>query len=88
MAELVKIDASGRIVIPKSVRKDLGIRGNTKFLLSARGSGQLLLQKLDVEEVARRLEEELAGRNIDAIVKVAKKEIERKIRAKYPDIFT
>ena len=87
MAEIVETDGSGRIVIPKSVRQELGIKEKTKFLLSTRGRSQLLLQKLDVNEIAKRLEEELRGTDVDAVVKSVRKEIQRKIRAKYPDIF-
>jgi len=88
MAEVVASDKSGRIVIPKNLRLELGIKENTKFILTKRGHGQLLLQKLDVEEIARRLEEELAGRDIDAIVQTIRKEIHEKIRANYPDLLT
>ncbi len=88
MAEVVASDRSGRIVIPKNLRLELGIKENTKFILTKRGHGQLLLQKLDVEEIARRLEEELAGRDIDAIVQTVRKEIDEKIRANYPDLLT
>ena len=88
MVEIVETDGSGRIVIPKSVHQELGIKEKTKFLLSTRGRSQLLLQKLDVNEIARRLEEELRGTDVDAVVKSVRKKIQRKIRAKYPDIFT
>ena len=87
MAEIVKIDRSGRMVIPKDIRKELGIKGKSEFLLTTRGRGQLLLQKLDVETIAKRLEEELAGKDIDAIVKRVKEEINAKIKTRYPDLF-
>jgi AbrB family looped-hinge helix DNA binding protein len=86
MAEIVEADKSGRIVIPKSLRTELDIREKTKFILTKRGEGQLLLQKIDVEEIARRLEEELAGTDIDAIAKAIRKEINEKIKARYPDL--
>jgi AbrB family looped-hinge helix DNA binding protein len=86
MAEVVEVDLSGRIVIPKSVRQELKIKGGTKFILAKSADGQLLLQKLDVDEIARKLEDELAGRDIDAIVKSVRKEINRKIKARYPDL--
>jgi len=79
MAEVVEADASGRIVIPKSIRQELRIKERTKFLLTKRGEGQLLLQKLDVDELARRLETELAGRDIDTILKTVREEVNRKI---------
>jgi AbrB family looped-hinge helix DNA binding protein len=86
MAEVIEADRSGRIVIPKSLRQELGIRERTKFLLTNRGQGQLLLQKLDVDKIARRLSKELAGRDIDAIIARVKKEVDKKIRAQYPDL--
>jgi len=57
MTEIVESDKSGRIVIPKSLREELNMKENTRFILTKRGKGQLLLQKIDVEEIARRLEE-------------------------------
>ncbi len=88
MAEIVEVDKSGRIVIPKRVRKDLGIKEKTKFILARRGEGQILLQKLDVEKIAQRLETELAGKDIDAITEAVRKEINEKIRKRYPDLLT
>ncbi|MCX6660098.1 MAG: AbrB/MazE/SpoVT family DNA-binding domain-containing protein [Candidatus Bathyarchaeota archaeon] len=88
MAEIVKSDRSGRIVIPKSLRLELGIKKDTTFILTKMSHGQLLLQKLDVDEIARKLEEELAGKDIDAIVQTVRKEIHEKIRANYPDLLT
>ena len=86
MAEVVKSDRSGRIVIPLSLRQELGITENTRFILTTKGHGQLLLQKLDVEGIAQKLEEELKGRDIDEIVKAVRKETNEKIRANYPDL--
>lgn len=86
MAEVVEIDRSGRIVIPKGLRREMRITDRTRFIVTKRGEGQLLLQKLDVDEIARRLEMELAGRDIDAIVKTVRKQINRKIKARYQDL--
>jgi AbrB family looped-hinge helix DNA binding protein len=84
MAEIVETDRSGRIVIPKSLRRELDIRKKTRFILTSKGSGQLLLQKIDVDEIARRLEEELVGRDVNAIVEAIRKEINEKVKANYP----
>jgi len=86
MAEVVEADSSGRIVIPKSLRRELHIREKTRFILAKWGEGQLLLQKLDVDEIARKLEDELTGREIGDIVRAVRKEIQRKIRTGYPDL--
>lgn len=88
MAEVIEIDRSGRIVIPKGLRREMRIKDRTRFIVAKRGKGQLLLQKLDVDELAQRLEMELAGRDVDAIVKVIRKEVNRKIEARYPDLLT
>jgi AbrB family looped-hinge helix DNA binding protein len=87
MAEIVKIDRSGRVVIPKSVRRELGINKTDQLLLSIQGKDQLLLQKLDIESLVKGLKEEMAGKDIDAIVKTVRKEIDAKIKALYPDLF-
>jgi len=88
MVEVVEADKSGRIVIPRSLRKELDIREKTRFILTKRGKGQLLLQKIDVEEIARRLEEELASRDINALVEAIRKEINEKIKVRYPNLST
>jgi len=88
MAEVVGVDKSGRIVIPKSLRQELDIKEETRFILTRRGQGQLLLQKLEVKEIARRLEEELSGKDIDAIVEAVRKEVHEKIKASYQDLLT
>ena len=88
MAEIVKIDRSGRVVIPRGVRRELGIKKDDQLLLSSHGKDQLLLQKLDVESLVKGLKEELAGKDIDAIVRTVRKETNAKIKRLYPDIFT
>jgi len=87
MTEIVKIDKSGRIVIPKGIRRELGMKKEGQFLLSTYGKDRLLLQKLDMESLAKGLKEELAGKDIDAIVRIVRKEINAKIKARYPDLF-
>ncbi len=87
MAEIVRIDRSGRVVIPKSVRRELGIKKKDQLLLSIQGKDQLLLQKLDIGSLVEGLKEEMAGKDIDAIVKTVRKEITAKIKALYPNLF-
>lgn len=87
MVEVISIDDSGRLVIPKSIRDSLGVVGGDKFILAAGENGRLLLQKLDIGEIVARLEEEVKGKDIDAIVKAIRKEINEKVRKRYPDLF-
>lgn len=88
MVEIVRVDKFGRIVIPRSIRRELGVEKGDQFLLSIWGKGKLLLQKFDVESLAKQLEEELAGRDVDAIVRIVRKEINEKIKDRYPDLLT
>lgn len=88
MVEIVKSDRSGRIVIPKSLRDELHIGKKTMFILTNKGEGTLLLQKIDIEEIARRLEKELAGKDVDAIVESIRKEINEKAKVRYPNLST
>lgn len=87
MAEVVSIDDSGRLVIPKSIRDSLGINGGDKFILTESEHGQLLLQKFDIEEIAARLADETKGKDIDAIVGKIRKEMNAKLKKRYPDVF-
>ena len=88
MAEVVSIDDSGRLVIPKSVRDSLGITGGDKFILTEGEHGRLFLQKFDIEEIAVQLKDETKGKNIDAIVKKIRMEINEKLKKRYPDVLT
>ncbi len=87
MGDVVTLDKVGRLVIPKSVREELEIGEGTKFLIAAAEDGRLLLQKLDVKEVAARLEKELGNIDVDAIVEKVRKEINEKAGKRYPDLF-
>ncbi|MEK6987361.1 MAG: hypothetical protein AABX97_04590 [Candidatus Thermoplasmatota archaeon] len=86
MAEVVSVDKAGRIVIPKAVRDAAGIDERAKLLIAATERGRVVLQKLDVESLVDRLEKELAGKDLDAIVRKVREEIRARIRKDYPDL--
>ncbi|MFQ6137235.1 MAG: AbrB/MazE/SpoVT family DNA-binding domain-containing protein [Candidatus Hydrothermarchaeales archaeon] len=86
MADVVTVDKAGRLVIPKSMREELGIGEGAKFLIASSKHGRLLLQKLDPKEIAARLEDELKETDVDAIVERVRKEIDEKARKRYPDL--
>lgn len=86
MVSLVESDGSGRIVIPKKIRDEHGITGRTQFLLTSNGKGQITLQKIDVEEMARRLQEELTDVPVEELAKPIRKEINNKIRSRRGDL--
>jgi len=86
MAVIVESDASGRIVIPKKIRDEFGISGRTQFLLTSNSRGQITLQKIDVDEIARGLEEELAGTPVEEIAASIREEMNEKARSRHPDL--
>jgi len=86
MTELVSVDSAGRLVIPKAIREAAGIDERTKLLIAIADHGRLILQKLDVEAVAGRLKKEMAGKDVDAIVRNVRKELRELVRQRYPDL--
>ena len=86
MTEVVSVDRAGRIVIPKAIRDAAGIDERTKLLIAVTEHGRLVLQKLDVESLAARLERELTGKDVDAIARKVREEITARIRREYPDL--
>ena len=86
MTEVVSVDRAGRVVIPKAIRDAAGIDERSKLLIAVTEHGRLVLQKLDVESLAARLERELAGKDVDAIIRKVREEINARIRTAYPDL--
>lgn len=84
MATVVTIDRAGRIVIPKETRESRGLRPGTKFLLVEGKDGRLWLQRLDPEELAKRIEEELADVDLDPLIAGVKEAIQRLAKERYP----
>jgi len=87
MAEIVKVDKSGRIVLPKKLREELSIHAKTRLILTKR-NGNLTLTPLDVDEIARRLETELKDVDIEEIARQIRREINDKIAKQHPELST
>ncbi|MBW1737415.1 MAG: AbrB/MazE/SpoVT family DNA-binding domain-containing protein [Deltaproteobacteria bacterium] len=87
MAEIVEVDKSGRIVIPKRLRDELGIRERTRLILMKR-NGKIIVTPLDVDEIARRLEKELEGIEVEDIAASIRREINAKIAKEHPELST
>lgn len=87
MTEVVSVDKSGRLVIPKYLRDELGIGEGTKFLISSLENGRVSLQKLDIEDIAAKLERELQSVNVDSAVEKVRKEMNEKAKKRYPALF-
>jgi len=78
------MDRAGRIVIPKDTREAHGIVPGTKFLLVEGKDGSLWLQRLDPEELARRIHNELRGANLAPLFAKVEAEMEALASSKYP----
>ena len=55
--EIAKIDKSGRLVIPKEIRKKVSIDQNSHLLIADIDRETILIRKLNKEEIAERLKE-------------------------------
>ncbi|HEX9340484.1 MAG TPA: AbrB/MazE/SpoVT family DNA-binding domain-containing protein [Thermoplasmata archaeon] len=84
MPTVVTIDKAGRIVVPKETREAQHIRPGTKFLLVEGADGRIWLQRLDAEELARRIQGETRGVNLDAIIAKVEREVEDLTAKRYP----
>ncbi len=84
MTAVVQMDKAGRIVIPKETRAAHRIPAGTKFLLVEAPDGRLWLQRLDPEELARRIEKELKGVDLDPVIAKVKAEVNRLAEERYP----
>jgi len=84
MVTVVTMDRAGRIVIPKETREAQGIRAGTKFLLVEGPEGRLWLQRLDPKELARRIEKELEGVDLDPLIAKVRAEVRPLAAERYP----
>ncbi|HEY4705448.1 MAG TPA: AbrB/MazE/SpoVT family DNA-binding domain-containing protein [Thermoplasmata archaeon] len=84
MVTVVSIDKAGRIVIPKETRSAQRIRPGTKFLLVEGRDGRMWLQRLDADEIARRIRAELEGVDLRPIIEKVKADMDRLARDLYP----
>lgn len=87
MADIITIDKSGRIVIPKAIRDVMKIKEGTKFFISGNEHGRIELQKLDVDDLIARIEIETKDVDFDAVEKKVRKEMDEWLRKTHPDLF-
>ena len=85
MASVIEPDDSGRVVIPKKVRDKLGITSENQLLLTSNQKGQIIIQKLDVEEITKQLEDEFAETQVRQLAQEIRDEINDKIRKTMPE---
>jgi antitoxin PrlF len=65
--DIIKVSSKGQIVIPKEIRKKLGVRGGEKLLVLTR-NGDILLRKTEevsIEDIAKKIEKVTKEESID-----------------------
>jgi AbrB family looped-hinge helix DNA binding protein len=72
--EVTKMDRAGRVVIPKSIRKRAGLKGDSTLLVAEVSEGLIVLKKIDIESLAKALRKELKGVDVEAIAKKVEEE--------------
>jgi antitoxin PrlF len=68
--DIIKVSSKGQIVIPREIRKKLGVKGGEKLLVLTR-DGDILLRKtteLSLEDIANKLERSTSEIDVDKIV--------------------
>ena len=65
--DIIKVSSKGQIVIPKEIRKKLGVKGGEKLLVLTR-NGDILLRKteeISIEDIAKKIEKATKEESID-----------------------
>ena len=67
IADIVKVSPRGQIVIPKDIRKSLGIFPGKKLIVMIRDEEVLLrkIEKVSIEEISEKIEKTAKKRGID-----------------------
>jgi len=55
-SEVTTISEKGQVVIPKAIRKELGIKPKTKFLVYGKGD-TVIMKKLDLPDIKKEWDE-------------------------------
>ena len=65
--DVIKVSSKGQIVIPREIRKKLGVKGGEKLLVLTR-DGDILLRKakeLSLDDIAERIDKVVKEEGID-----------------------
>ena len=77
--EVTTISEKGQVVIPQSIRKELGIKPKTKFLVFGRGD-IVIMKRLELPDVKKEWED-IVKRMDEKGLKLSEKEIQKEIAA-------
>jgi antitoxin PrlF len=68
--DVIKVSSKGQIVIPREIRRKLGVKGGEKLLVLT-CDGDILLRKtkdLSIEDIVKKLEKATSEIDVDKIV--------------------
>lgn len=80
---VTKIDKAGRVVIPKEIRERMGLTEDTALLVADATDEIVVLKKLDVRELAKRLRQELKGIDVETIARRVEEESNERARKEH-----
>jgi AbrB family looped-hinge helix DNA binding protein len=77
--EVTTVSEKGQVVIPQSIRKELGIKPKTKFLVFGRGD-TVIMKKLELPDVKKEWDEIFKMMDKKGL-KLSEREIQKEIAA-------
>ena len=81
MVEAVtKIDKAGRVVIPKEIRARMGLKDDSALHIVEADRGIVVLKKLDIEDLAGKLRQELKKVDLEVIARRVEEESNKRDR--------
>ena len=81
--DVIKVSSKGQIVIPREIRKKLGLKGGEKLLVLTR-DGDILLRKaqdMSLEDIAKKIGKTVREESID-VDKLVAEAVERARKSK------
>jgi len=83
--EITSIDKAGRLIIPAQIRKKLHLDADSKLVIVTIGN-KILLEKLDLSEIAQRLQDELKNIDVETIATTIREEMNERARNEKSEI--
>lgn len=80
MVKIIKISKDGKIVLPKEVRKEIGLRGEENYVLVA-DDGNIVLKRVEENKNKQKMQELLDDFSAAfKTMKITKKDIQKEIK--------
>ena len=80
---LTKVDTKGRVVIPKDIRKRMGIRSGEEFLITEIDGDTIVLKRFDVRKMLEEMIKNAKGINLDELNEETEREGNRVAKELY-----